>query len=155
MNCIDDELIQKYIDNETSHKETAYIEEHTSSCIKCKKAIDEQRTLAAEMQRTINLLREEVFEIPVFNIPTKEKSRLKHKRKKSRVMLRWSLFASSAACILAFVLFILKPEKDTPIDHTTFFHETEIEFDANRSITQQEIVVKIFDYEGNISEYNL
>ena len=143
MKCICDELIQKYIDNEASKEEVTYVETHLISCDACKDAVDEQKKLAAEIRNVINLLSEETIEIPTFE------------RKNKRVILRWSLFAASVACILAFILFTHKPEKDTPIDSTKFFHNTENEFDANRSISQQDMVLKIVDSEGNMSEYNL
>ena len=148
MKHLDSELIQKYIDNEVSQEETAYIDEHLLSCAVCRNAVDEQRKLAAEIRNAINLLNEEVVEIPVFSRPMKE-------QKKNRVMLRWSLCTASAACILFFMIFMLKPEKDTPVDAAASFLHTENEVDANRSILQQDIVVKMTDSEGNIAEFNL
>ena len=148
MKCISDELIQKYIDNEASQEEAAYINEHLLSCAVCRNAVEEQIKLAAEIRDTINLLSEGVVEIPVFNRRIKEKM-------KSRIMLRWNICAASVACILFIMIFMLKPEKDTPIDSATFFYNTENEFDANRSILQQDIVVKMIDSEGNTSEFNL
>jgi Predicted transmembrane transcriptional regulator (anti-sigma factor) len=158
MKCISDELIQKYIDNEASQEEAAYINEHLLSCAVCRNAVEEQIKLAAEIRDTINLLSEEIVEIPLFNRQMKEKAvniRAKDEKKKSRIMLRWSLCAASVACILFFMIFMLKPEKDTPIDSATFFYNTENEFDANRSILQQDIVIKMIDSEGNTSEFNL
>ena len=150
MKHIDSELIQKYIDKEASQEEVTCIDEHLSTCVVCRNVVDEQKNLAAEIRDVINLIGEEIVEIPVFNRPIKNR-----KVKRRRVMLRWSLYAASAACILFLLIFILKPEKDTPIDSVTFFHHTENEFDANRSILQQEIVVKMIDSEGNVSNFNL
>ena len=158
MKHIDSELIQKYIDNEASRGEKAHIEEHLLSCAVCRDAVDEQRILATELCGIINVLSEEEIEIPVFDRAMKDKSLNNHAkdgRKKSRVMLRWSLYTASVACILIFILLILKPEKETPIESATFFYGTENEFDANRSISQQDIVVKMVDSEGNVSEFNL
>ena len=158
MKHINSELVQKYIDNEASHKEKAYIEEHLLSCAECRNTVDEQKNLATKICGIINVLSEEVIEIPVFDRQMKEKSLYNHAkegRKKSRVMLRWSLSTASAACILIFIMFMLKPKKETPIKPAMFFYGTENEFDANRSISQQDIVVKMVDSEGNVSEFNL
>ena len=158
MKHIDDELIQKYIDKEVTHEEIAYIDEHLLSCVTCMNAVNQQRKFAAEIRNAINLLSEEVIEIPIFNRQMKEKAvniYARDEKKKSRIMLRWSLYAASVACILFFMVFMLKPEKDTHINSATFFYNTENEFDANRSILQQDIVMKIIDFEGNISEFNL
>ena len=149
MKHLDEELIQKYIDNEASQEEMVYIEEHLLNCVVCRNAVDEQRKLAAEILDAINFLGEEVVEIPVFEWPIKERDA------KKRIMLRWSLCATSAACILFFIIFMLKPEKETPVDSATFLYNTEKEYDANRSISQQDITVKMIEPEGNISEFNL
>ena len=140
MKCVSDELIQKYIDNEISQEEKAYVEEHLSGCAACSNAADEQRKLAAEICGVINLLSEEVIEIPAFNRQVKDRAAnrdTKDKKRKNRVMIRWSAFAASAACILVFMIFMLKPEKETPVEPATFLNSTENEFDANRSISQQ------------------
>jgi len=147
MKHLDSELIQKYIDNESSQEEIAYVCEHLLICAVCKNAVDEQRKLAAEIRDAINILSAEVVEIPVFSRPKKE-------QKKKLAMLRRGLYAA-AACILFFMILMLKSEKDTPVDSAAFFHHTENEFDANRSILQQDIVVKMTDSEGNIAEFNL
>ena len=140
MKHLDSELIQRHIDNEVTHEEGTYVVEHLLSCVVCRNAVNEQRKLAAEIRDVINLISEEVVEIPIFNRLTKEKTVnicAKDEKKKSRVMLRWSLYAASVACILFFMIFMLKPEKDSHIDSATFFYGTENEFDANRSISQQ------------------
>jgi len=148
MKHIESELIQKYIDNESSQEEIASIIKHLSNCAECRNAVDEQRMLASEIRDTINLLGEEIVEIPVFNRQVKEK-------KKNRVMLRWRISAASVACFLLLMIFVFKPAQDAPIDFETFFHYAENEFDANRSIVQQEIVVTMIDSNGNISKFNL
>jgi len=149
MKHLDSELIQKYIDNEVSQSALAHIDAHLFRCVVCRNAVDEQRKLAAEIRDAINILSEEVVEIPVFSRPIKGKE-----VKSRRVMLRWSLCAA-AACILFFMMLVLKPEKDTPVDAAASFLHTENEVDANRSILQQDIVVKMTDSEGNTAEFNL
>ena len=156
MKCISDELIQKHIDNEASQEERAYVDEHLLSCVACRNAVNEQKKLAVEIRNTINLLCEETVEIPAFNRPVKDsidKSRVKTGRKKHRVIFLWSTGVASVACILTFLF--LNPRKKNVDNYERLFYNTEFEFDANRSVTQQDIVIKILDSEGNFSEYNI
>ena len=167
MKCIDDELIQKYIDNEVSLEDAANIDEHLLSCAECRYAVDKQKKLVGEVRDVINLFQVDAIEIPTFNIPVKDSKEVRPvkdvriklpvigERKNRRAFLRWSLIAVSAACILVCVLFTLRPEKNTPIDPDILLYGAENEFDANRSISQQDIVVKMVDSEGNIYEYKL
>ena len=147
MKHIDDELIQKYIDNEASREEVDYIDVHLLSCTGCKKTVDEQRKFADELRGLINSLSEEEIEIPEFNKP--KKNRIKRRQ----TMFLWSVGAASVACVLAF-LFLNTEVKNTD-DYKNLFYNTEHEFDANRSVLQQDIVIKVIDSEGRISEYNL
>ena len=149
MKHIENELIQKYIDNEASREEVTSIDEHLSNCIVCRNEVDEQRKLATEIRGLINNLCVDAIEIPTFNKPENPR------KKQHRMIILWSAVAASAACILFCMIFMLKPEKDTPIDSALFLYNTESEFDANRSILQQDFVINIVDHEGNITNYSL
>ena len=144
MKCIDDELIQKYIDGETSPEEITCIEKHLSNCAACKQAVEEQKELANEMCNILNLLSKEAIEIPAFNKP------VKIVKKQRRVMLRWSIIATSAACLLTFIFF--KPKETIQENNMLYFYDIE-EFDANKSLLQQDMTIKVINSEGNLSEY--
>ena len=147
MKHIDDEIIQKYIDNEASQEEVDYINDHILSCSGCEKAVDEQRQLSVEIREVINLLNEEEIEIPEFVKSGKKR------KKQLRMIYLFSTCAASVACVLAFLL--LYPKEKNMDNYERLFYNTEFEFDANRSVTQQNIVIKILDSEGNLSEYNM
>ena len=149
MKCIDDELIQKYIDNEASQEEASFIEEHLRDCVVCDEAVDKQKKLAVEIRNALNLFCDKAIGVPTFIKP------LKNKQKTRRKMLRWAIGVASAACILFFVSIFLKHENNTLIDTASFLHDVEYEFDANRSILQQDLVITIIDNEGNVSKYAL
>ena len=152
MKCFNDELIQRYIDNEVSSEEVVSIEGHLRRCAVCREAVDEQRKISEDICCALNLLCDDVMEIeaPAFGMPPK-KIRNRH------TIFRWSIGVASAACLLFFVsLFFKNDAKIDAYDEVLlYFHGVENEFDANRSVMQQDIVIKITDYEGEISEYIL
>ena len=147
MKHIDSELIQKYIDKEASKEEMAIVNEHLKSCVACRNAVDTQRKLATEIRSFINSLSEEVIEIPEFIKSGKKR------KKQLRIIYLLNTGAASVACVLAFLL--LYPKEKNMDNYERLFYNTEFEFDANRSVTQQDIVIKVFDSEGNLSEYNM
>ena len=147
MKHIDDELIQKYIDNEVSEDEVTFLEKHLLTCDECRNVVSEQETLVNDIRGLINSLSEEEIEIPEFNKP--KKNRIKRRQ----TMFLWSVGVASVACVLAFLF--LNTEAKSTDDYKNLFYNTEHEFDANRSVLQQDIVIKVIDSEGRISEYNL
>ena len=147
MKHIDIELIQKYIDNEAYRGEKAYVEEHLLSCAVCMNAVDEQRKLANEIRGLINNLCDEKIEIPEFKKTTI------NEKKKRRMILLWCAVATSAACVLAFLF--INPEERSSDEHKMLYFNNDYEFDANRTVSQQDIVIKIIDSEGNLSESNI
>lgn len=152
MKCFDEELIQRYIDNEVSSEELASIEGHLKECSVCREAVDEQRKISEEVRCVINLLCRDVVDIeaPAFEMPPKNK-------RNRRAIFCWSIGAASAACLLFFVSLFFKQEAEIEASDEAifYFHNAENEFDANRSVMQQDIVIKIIDYNGETSEYIL
>ena len=71
MNCINDDIIQKYIDGEATPKEVALIEKHIFNCEKCAANIDKQERLEAGVKKEINLLVDESKKIQKIVIPSR------------------------------------------------------------------------------------
>ena len=145
MICINDELIQKYIDGEASPKEVSLIENHIATCNNCVKRIENQRILSASLKKAINLLSKDTIEIPKFKIPTK--------RNKKHYLTPKSLYYSiAAACILVFVLVITQKE-EMKNDYEIMIEIGSImDVDANRPVSQFPLVINTIDSKGNISE---
>jgi hypothetical protein len=147
MRCIKNDLIQKYIDGETSPKEVVLIEKHIEICEKCTAKVDEQRKLSSVIKKAINLLSEKTAGIPVFIMPVEG-------NKKRYFTVRKLVYVVSAACILLFISIIsLKKE---PENHTEIILIEPVfapEFDANLPVSQQQIVITIIDSKGNRTEY--
>jgi hypothetical protein len=146
MNCIKDDVIQKYIDGETTLSEAFLVESHIATCKKCELKIENQRRLAISVKKALNLLAKNSAEIPELAIPSR------HIKKPSLTIKRFSdIFA--AACILLFVIFITKKKEMKNDDEIIMEIGSVIDVDANRPVSQLPLVISIIDSKGNISEY--
>ena len=145
MKCIDKTLIQSYIDGETNPQETEMIKNHISGCAKCATIIEEQRTFAQNIKKSIDKLVSEPIKIPDFITSAPKKRRYK-------INIRHLVYLTSAACAIIAVLFLF-PKKS---------HETEYRliycydgyFDSNKPYSQQEMVIKVIDHNGKIVTYD-
>lgn len=145
MICINDDLIQKYIDGEASPKEVSLIENHIASCNNCVKRIENQRILSASLKKAINLLSKDVIEIPKFKIPAKS-------NKKHYLAPKKLYYIIAAACILVLVIVITQKEEIKNDDAIIIEIGSVMDVDANRTVSQFPLVISIIDSKGNISE---
>jgi len=83
MKCIDDELIQKYIDSETNSGEAVLIESHAADCPQCARNIETQRAFADYIKREVGQWGRQPDVIPEFVAPATGKRRLK-------ILFRWT-----------------------------------------------------------------
>jgi len=148
MKCIDDELIQRYIDGEIDARETDRIEKHLADCSPCARNVAEQRVFADGIKRTIGQWSAQPVIIPEFVAPVARKRRL-------NVKIRHYVYAVSAACAALLFVFLL-PERKSDLHNAEIhliygFHG---DFDANRPISQQEMTIMMVDANGRIVEYN-
>jgi len=148
MRCIDSDLIQKYIDEELTPEEVVLIEDHVKHCKACTAKISNQLKLATRMKDTINLLTEETVDIPEFEIPQSRK-------KMHAITSRRLIYILAAACITILLLIIFQ-NKETVVENNEYFMQlVEHEYDANRPVSEQKLIIEIIDPEGNLSEYYL
>lgn len=148
MRCIDPDQIQKYIDQEITPEERVLIEEHIKHCNACAKKISNQLKLASHIKDALNLLLDETAPIPEFEIPST-------RRKRHALTSRRLIYSLAAACILTLFI-ILFPNRETVAEDNEYFMQVvEREYDANRSITEQDLIIEIIDPEGNLTEYFL
>lgn len=148
MSCIKDDLVQKYIDGEVSPEELASIKEHLSGCSACALQIEARERLAKNIKSTIHLLDEAEVNIPAFIVP-------EHNKPKKRTIINKYFLAVSAASILILVLFLLNKDGQHADSDLIFVNSFESEFDANRTISQQEMVINIIDANGKVSEFHI
>lgn len=146
MICINDDIIQKYIDGEVSPKEISLIENHIASCNNCAKRIENQRILSTYVKKAINLLSKDTIEVPKFEIPSKN-------IKKHFLTPKRLYYTIAAACVLLFVIVITQKKEIKNDDEIKIDIGSIMDVDANRTVSQLPLVISIIDSKGNISEY--
>ena len=66
MNCINDEIIQKYIDCEVKQDEIVLLEQHLKECTSCSEKVELQRDLSNKLKSAIDSIVDDNIEIPAF-----------------------------------------------------------------------------------------
>lgn len=146
MKCFSNELIQHYIDGEISGEQALNIKNHCAECSSCFNKIAQQRSLSIELKKSINILSSEIVEIPTF---TPQSTRTK----KQYYLTKKIIYALTAACVLAFLFFRTNKTKNTQ-NNPLILYQMDMDFDANKPITDQDYIINIVDPEGNVSELN-
>lgn len=141
MNCIEEQLIQKYIDGECSEQETEMVEEHLLVCSECAGRLEEKRKLSVELKQLINSLSTNNIEIPPFT----------KRRMDSGKKLKIFIYSLSAACILLFVLFLFDKRSNSDRNQITILQNIPREIDANRPASEQDFVIEVYDDFGHQS----
>ena len=147
MKCIDDELIQKYIDGETDLKETNRIEKHLADCSHCVRIVEEQKAFIDAIKSKIGQLGKQPVIIPEFVAPTARKYRL-------NVKIRHYVYAVSAACAVFLFIFVRSEQRAATQPSIHLIYTFDGDFNSNRPVSQQEMTIKVMDADGNNVEYN-
>lgn len=143
MTCIDEKLLQEYIDGECSDQEKIKVEEHLASCTLCRSKHTTMEKLSKEIKRAINSLTPLYTGTPEFKKP--EIRQLKSPGK----LIIYSL---SAACILLFFL-LFEKKAEIPQPKIAIVQYTPAEVDANRPAGDQDFGIEVYD--GNSENYFL
>jgi hypothetical protein len=146
MICINDDIIQKYIDGEATPDEVSFIENHIASCNNCVLRIENQRRLSTNVKKAITYFSKDTIEVPKFEIPKKN-------IKKHFITLRRLYYSIAAACVLLFVMVITQKKEIKNDDEIKIDIGTIMDVDANRTVSQLPIVISIIDSKGKISAY--
>lgn len=144
MNCIDEQLLQKYIDGECTENEKIVVNQHLSSCLVCSRKHDEREKVSVEIKQAISSLTIEYIEIPAF-----QNANITHTRKNLKLII----YSLSAACILLFVLFVVDKRIESNQKEITIVQSILREVDANRLASEQEFVLEVYDGKGHCTEY--
>ena len=178
MNCIDDVIIQSYIDGETDIRETEQIETHIAECSLCSNRIEEKRAFANIIKADLQKLNSPSVEVPCWAVvqpneieeigskaviarakPEAIHNRLLRLRlamtnkSKNVFNIKHMVYIASAACVALVMLFVLLPEKHKDDENNFLLMYSVItDFDANRTFSQQEKSIFIIDSDGKIIE---
>lgn len=146
MSCIDDELVQKFIDGEASTQEVKLINQHISECRVCTEKIDKQKKLAIRIKEAIDMLVVDEVELPKFNYPAQN-------NRSVNTIIRRFLYVLSAACVLFFAIWVSDNGQQVEMEEVVLYNNVDWEYDANKPITDQQMIIKVIDADGNVSEY--
>lgn len=144
MNCIDEQLLQKYIDGECTENDRAVVKKHLSACLACAQRYAEMEKLSAGIKRVVNFLTIENIEIPAFSNTAARPLKRNYKP---------MLYSLAAACILLFVLFIVDKKNGSDQRKIAIVQCIPAEVDANRPAGDQDFVIEVYDDKGQRSEY--
>lgn len=149
MKCIDNELIQRYIDGETDFQETARIKKHLTDCPQCASNVEEQKTFVEAIKREIDKMGKQTVTIPEFVAPSVHKYRF-------NIKFRHYIYAASAACAIFLIVFLNREQSVEPRNNTEIqlIYSFDGDFDSNRTVSQQEMTIIMIDANGKIIEYN-
>ena len=146
MKCISKELIQKYIDRETSADEDYYINNHCLVCHKCVDKIETMRQKAHYIKQLIGATTLTHTEIPAFSNP-------KIHQKVFSTGFRKSICILSAACILFLFLFLFQKNENENKIEMVYLYDLAGEFNANLPVSEQEMDYNIIDLEHKPASY--
>jgi len=144
MRCISDDIIQKFIDNETSAIENSIVQNHLSTCSKCAKKVEEGRKSTNRIKELIGSLNKDKIQVPIFKEPENHKKTLSIHFKKV-------FYAAAVAClVIVFLVFQQKPKDEI---EAVYSYDLESEYNANLPLSEQEMVIEIIDSDGNLIKY--
>lgn len=146
MSCISDDFIQKYVDGEASPDELEFIEQHLLSCENCAAKIDDRRKLASSIKAAINSRAEGPIEIPAFESK-------QNKPPKQIITTRRVIYSIAAACIIIFMLVNTRNKEHKTDDGMPAMPCSDWEYDANKTVSQQDMVIQFVDAKGIVIEY--
>ncbi len=141
MRCINDQLIQKYIDKESSEKENSFVQIHITTCSKCAEKVEERRYTANHIKQLIGSLNTKDIQVPIFQEP-------EYQRKTSFIRFKKVSYALAAACL--FILFFVFRQKSEDNIQIIYAYEIDNVYNANLPLSEQEMVIEIIDSEGKL-----
>ena len=145
MKCIDDELIQKIIDGETDSQETTLIEKHLAECAPCVRNVEEQRAFACVIKNKIESWGSQPVIIPRFINPVSRKNKLNLK-------IRHYIYAVSATTAVLLFLFLFPERNELHPNTLHLIYSFDGDFNSNRTVSQQEMTIRVIDADGNTIE---
>ena len=147
MKCIDDELIQRFIDSETDSQETARIEKHLADCAQCVRNVEGQRAFAGVIKSNIESWGSQPVIIPGFVTPVSRKNKLNLK-------IRHYIYAVSAVAAVLLIV-VLRPEQNKEELNTVvqLIYSFDGDFDSNKTVSQQEMTFFMITPDGKVVEF--
>lgn len=141
MKCLNNTIIQRYIDGETKIAENLNVEQHISVCEKCAHRIEEQKRFIAYFKNHTDVNTNSIT-IPEFRKP--EIVPLSH----FNIRKKYIIQIAAAASVLFVIFFGLHQKK--PKEKYIIIYGMSNNFDANKAYYEQESDFLVIDQDGNI-----
>ena len=151
MKHLSDSKIQAYIDGELSSRQANRVEQHLQQCSDCAARVEERHARIKLLRSAWDGL--SCPEIKPFRFPT-QTTRVNVTTASASPLNRnrWFRIASSIAAVIVLVLAIVLVIRQNTMDEITDMtgnqiivrYEIEGEFDANRPITEQDYVFRVY-----------
>lgn len=138
MKCIDNEILQRYIDKELNPAEQSEVKKHLLECSHCKKKMEQQMQFISFL-KAVNI-DESSINIPPFIISASQPK-----------IYRWKryLYPALAACCALLLITIHFMQKTTTQEGYIILYDMEGGFDSNIPFSQQELRMYVIDKDGN------
>ena len=146
MNCLNEEQIQHYLDDESSKEEKEAIRQHLETCLRCKGELEQQRLRILDVKQSLDLLVTEQPVIPEFRPPVKK---YRHRKMITKYMLPLAVAASLLLIVLLRSFF--ESEKPAVNGQSAQFIVSG-ELDANKPVTDYPLTITIVAPDGSISQ---
>ncbi len=143
MSCITDDLIQRYIDNESNLEESILIRNHLSNCKLCTERVQAKQQIVREIKNTLNLLIQDRVEVPPMPIS------IRKNRRRPIFRMTWA-YALVAASILVFAVILSPSNESVRINEVSILQAFDEEFDANLPVSDQQMTINVVDPTGRV-----
>lgn len=150
MNCLSDELVQRWIDKELSSEEAVELSAHLQTCADCRHRVQEQEQLATRLKQLIAEPTQSGSSIPPFIYPTDLSSR---KKKNFTYWLRVAAVMIPLILLLKYVTG--KEEVYQPTREQQLMYESFSDLDANSAFQERLMVTTSTDQEGEVLEIEI
>ncbi len=141
MNCFDEEFLQKYVDGECSADEHSKIEKHIEKCSQCRTSAKSIRKRSEKIKKHLDALVGEIPERPEILTHVKNVKPVFSLKKKL-------VYGMAAASILLFIALVVNKLYTQQPEETILYYNIDYEIDANKPITEQEMIFYITDENG-------
>jgi predicted anti-sigma-YlaC factor YlaD len=150
MNCLSDELVQRWIDKELSSGEAVELKAHLQTCAECRYRVQEQEQLATKLKQLIAGPAQTGSSIPPFIYPVEPATR---KKKKLTNWLR--VAAVMLPLILLLKIFTNKEEVYQPTREQQLMYESFNDMDANSAFQERLMVTTSTNQEGELLDIEI
>jgi|GEM_PF-1403827 len=162
MNCIDKDILQRYLDGEMDSDQKVKVDKHLEECQLCRIQLELLQTRAVQIKKVLKSLSDKEAERPSLSsmidgkLPVFESKELQYKNISGngwKPVTRLS-YGIAVACAII-LLFLYTPWKTPGKSNDVVQMQAVIqEVDANRPYSEQETVITVINPDGKVTYMN-